>query len=315
MSAAGLPLFGDRWWVATLLLFSVRWPWVAPLMALLPLALAFRRRSLPVLAVAAVVAFGGVLDVRIPWRTWLHRPAPDAPALRIVTWNIHRCIGLNTAAARAWLADQRADVIALEEWPRGLDVEPLVGDGWQVLFDGELCVLSRRPIRRWSPPPFGIAFATHGAGSRYVLSTPAGDVPLAALHLSSPHPDFTAAVQGEPNAHERVARNSTRRAAQAAEVGDWVRDAGPRSIVVGDLNTPSDSAIFRGLQRAGLSDAFLTAGSGFGWTYQHRAALTRIDHVMFGPAWSCDHCAVGPMVGSPHRPVVADLRLTTPSNP
>jgi endonuclease/exonuclease/phosphatase (EEP) superfamily protein YafD len=98
-------------------------------------------------------------------------------------------------------------------------------------------------------------------------------------------------------------------------VAEWVHHAGPRAICAGDFNTPSDSPIFRSLQRAGLSDAFLTAGAGLGWTYEHRAALTRIDHVMFGGAWSCERCAVGPMMGSPHRPVVADLRLTARANP
>jgi vancomycin resistance protein VanJ len=38
----------------------------------------------------------------------------------------------------------------------------------------------------------------------------------------------------------------------------------------------------------------------------------RIDHVLAGPGWHCDRCRVGPHVGSPHRPVLADLIWSGP---
>jgi vancomycin resistance protein VanJ len=36
----------------------------------------------------------------------------------------------------------------------------------------------------------------------------------------------------------------------------------------------------------------------------------RIDHILAGPGWYCARCWVGPDVGSPHRPVLADLIAT-----
>ena len=39
-------LAGDRWWLATLMLFGPRWVYATPALVLLPLALALRRRLL-----------------------------------------------------------------------------------------------------------------------------------------------------------------------------------------------------------------------------------------------------------------------------
>ena len=303
-------ILGDRWWPCTLLMFSARWPWGLPLVVLLPVAAIHRRRSLLVLSLSAVLVVGGILDFRIPWRSWTYA-APSVgsgTSLRVITWNVHRCDGVNVAASSRWLADQHADVIALEEWPKDWPAELLVGEGWHVLHDGELCVASRQDIRRHAPPAFGEAFAEHGAGSRYWLTTPAGDIPFAAMHLASPHPDFHAALHLEADGRERVALNTTRRKAQAAEVAAWAEVVGSRVIIVGDLNTPSDSPLFDGRQKK-LSDAFLVAGAGFGYTYTHRGAMARIDHVIFGSEWRCRRCTVGPALGSPHRPVIADLAL------
>lgn len=312
VGAVGLRLLGDHWWVATLLSFGARWPWAAPLVLLIPAAIVCRsRRSIVMLSVAAILAVGVIMDVRVPWRAWCERaPAVDtAGRLRVVTWNAHWCEELDGPAASAWFATERPDVIALEEWPRGRSVAPLVGEGaWHRLDDRELCVLSRFPIRRAWPARFGPSFGPSGSGARYVIDSPAGEIPLAVVHLASPHFDFAAALRGEPDGPARVRRNTARRWAQAAEVDAWARGVGGRALVLGDLNTTSDSPIFRGLQRQ-LADAFQTAGAGFGWTYAHRGALARIDHVLFGATWSCRRCAVGPPIGSPHRPVIAELKL------
>jgi endonuclease/exonuclease/phosphatase (EEP) superfamily protein YafD len=40
--------------------------------------------------------------------------------------------------------------------------------------------------------------------------------------------------------------------------------------------------------------------------------MVRIDHILAGPGWQAERCWVGPDVGSPHRPVIADLIWTGP---
>ena len=55
-------------------------------------------------------------------------------------------------------------------------------------------------------------------------------------------------------------------------------------LVLGDFNMPPDSAIYRRCW-SDFSNAFDSAGFGFGSThFTHRTAV-RIDHVLAGPGW------------------------------
>ena len=88
----------------------------------------------------------------------------------------------------------------------------------------------------------------------------------------------------------------------AAEAG---RAAGP-VLLVGDFNTPPESVIFRRVW-SGYANAFSDAGWGWGYTFRTRRTAVRIDHVLVGGGGRATTCWVGPDVGSPHRPVVADV--------
>src|SRR5262249_28977217 len=94
-------------------------------------------------------------------------------------------------------------------------------------------------------------------------------------------------------------RQSRAVAAEAAAV------RGPL-LLVGDFNTPPESAIFREVW-GGYTDAFTAAGWGWGYTFYGGRTSGRVDHVLAGPAWRCRRCRVAPDLGSPHRPVLADL--------
>jgi endonuclease/exonuclease/phosphatase (EEP) superfamily protein YafD len=101
--------------------------------------------------------------------------------------------------------------------------------------------------------------------------------------------------------------NSDVRQQQANEVAKAVRLIGAKAIVVGDFNLPEDSPIFQ-RSLAQMDDAFATGGLGFGWTYRANGTLSRIDHILTAAGWRCERCWTGPDVGSPHRPLIADLR-------
>src|ERR1041385_2869094 len=60
VGAIGLPLLGDRWWPATLVLFGPRWLTALPLLALVPVALVVARRALVPLVVSAVLVVGPI---------------------------------------------------------------------------------------------------------------------------------------------------------------------------------------------------------------------------------------------------------------
>jgi endonuclease/exonuclease/phosphatase (EEP) superfamily protein YafD len=83
-------------------------------------------------------------------------------------------------------------------------------------------------------------------------------------------------------------------------------------LVMGDFNTPPESAIFRRVWGR-YTDAFASAGWGWGYTFfTMRKIAVRIDHILAGPGWYCERCWVGPDVGSPHRPLLAELILVQP---
>ena len=58
------------------------------------------------------------------------------------------------------------------------------------------------------------------------------------------------------------------------------------------------------------TDAFSEAGRGWGYTFIGAKTTVRIDHVLISKGWHRAACRVGPNVGSPHRPVIADLVWT-----
>jgi endonuclease/exonuclease/phosphatase (EEP) superfamily protein YafD len=80
-------------------------------------------------------------------------------------------------------------------------------------------------------------------------------------------------------------------------------------IVAGDFNTPADGAVYADSWPA-FTNAFTSAGVGFGYTHYTRLTRVRIDHVLAGPGWRVRRCEVGPDVGSAHRPVIAELVWT-----
>jgi endonuclease/exonuclease/phosphatase (EEP) superfamily protein YafD len=80
-------------------------------------------------------------------------------------------------------------------------------------------------------------------------------------------------------------------------------------ILGGDFNTPCQSALYH-REWSGFSDAFNAAGLGTGHSYFGLGASVRIDHLLSAAGWRCIRCRVGPDVGSPHRPVIADFERT-----
>jgi endonuclease/exonuclease/phosphatase family metal-dependent hydrolase len=297
---------GDRWWVGTLLLFGPRWPWALPLTVLAPAAVLTRRRSawLPVLCAAWVVVFP-VMGMCLPWRAAL-AGGGGGPRLRVLTCNLHRNQTSGTALADA-IAAADPDVIALQDWSPRLAPVLVGGPRPYTLSDDELCVISRYPVRR-SDDLRGLWPGRNGAAVCYDLDAPGGTVHLIVVHLASPHRQFRALLAGESEGPERAEDNSGVRRAQSDAVAAYARARGPATIIAGDFNTPDDSPIFREAWTADFGDAFQTAGWGFGWTYRVRLTSARIDHALAGKGWTCRRCWVGPNVGSPHRPVIAELQ-------
>jgi vancomycin resistance protein VanJ len=260
---------GDLWPPGALLLFGPRWVLALPPALLIPVAVALRRRALLPLLPALVVVAGPVAGFCVPLDR-LGADPPAGPRLRVLTCNMHFA-KVDQRPLDRLVEGERPDVVAIQEWRDSARSEVLAGDGWHTHRVPGLFLASRHPIRR-AERLGDDSTGERGSVMRYELDTPSGPVTVFNLHLATP------------------------RAGRAD---------GP-VVLVGDFNTPPESAIFRRVW-SGYADAFSEAGWGWGYTFRSRRTAVRIDHVLVGGGGRATHCRVGPDVGSPHRPVLADL--------
>src|SRR5262249_10698894 len=135
---------GDRWWLATVLLFIGRWIFLAPLAVLLPAAILVGRRLLWVLVPAGLVVAGPVMGAQIGWRTWL--PTPKGRPFRVVSFNAdggERLAFDLPIVLAAW----EPDVVAFQECGPELELAVRAVPDWYHHAANTLCFLSRYPIR------------------------------------------------------------------------------------------------------------------------------------------------------------------------
>ncbi len=303
---------GDRWWPATVYLFGPRWVVLLPLALLVPAAALLRPRLLaPLLAAAAVMLFP-VMGLRTGWRARAGGE-PAAGTLRVVTLN---------AAGEPWAAERL--IARVEEWrPQVVAVQECTDPvaeafgrvgGWALRRDGQLCLLSRLPLRSaevMDRSRFDLVrdagIGGTSAAVRYTLDAPGGPVQLVNLHLETPRKGLEGVLRGRGG--DRVESNAISREIESRVTSRWASRGRLPLLVAGDFNLPVESRIYRE-SWGGFGNAFSRAGRGFGFTRFNGWIRVRIDHVLAGPGWRVDRAFVGPDVGSDHRPVVADLAWT-----
>jgi endonuclease/exonuclease/phosphatase (EEP) superfamily protein YafD len=294
----------ERWWPATVLLFAPRMLLAVPLVVLVPAALWTRSRVAVAAALAAgVLVAGPVMGFNIPWS----RLGPDTVSgqrLRVLTLNMH--YGQNDPRGfEALMKSSGPHVVAVQEW-QGAEKSLLeAAPGWHVHATPRLFLASRHPIR--SATELGDdSMGAHASAAHYELETPSGLVHLFSLHTATTREGISDILHKCRNGPSELQENSDRRREQM-EFGAGRAAACPGPVVVlGDFNTPPQSPFFGRVWR-GYSNAFSAAGWGWGYTFCGARTMVRIDHILLGPDWRCTGCQVGPAVGSPHRPVIADL--------
>ncbi|QJW98036.1 endonuclease/exonuclease/phosphatase family protein [Frigoriglobus tundricola] len=307
--------FADEWWPATVLVFAPGWWLLLPAAVLVPAAALVCRRSLGPLLLAVVLA-GAATHFSFPVSA-LSR-SPDGFRVRLLTCNMHYTENLDPVALNQLLDETRPDVVLLQEWkhpnPSGALVLPngdwhthqteqVRSETLESLAD-KFVLASRFPIRRTAV--LGrYSMSPQGAVIRYELETAAGPVTVFNVHLATPRDGLQAVLRAGGDGPAKVQAGSDVRREQSAGVAQAAGTARP-VLIAGDLNTPPQSARFR-REWNGYTDAFSSAGWGWGHTFFTRNAAVRVDHILTGPGWRCDRCWVGPDVGSPHRPVLADL--------
>lgn len=252
------------------------------------------------------------------WPAWA-LPAPDvlqaepllfvpSTPLRVLSANVWYRNENYTAMRSAVRAASPDVAVFLEVTPRWQRELALLRDGWPYQqwvpgsgHDGVM-VLSRLPWRRTR------TLALEGTGLANALQVTvdlAGQpVDVVGLHLRWP---ITPA-------------NAAARSTALARLAKLARQTPHPLVLLGDFNlTPHDGAFAQLLARGGLGNA--AAGSGLlttwpasagGWTA--RLPGLQIDHCLVSHGIRAENFALGPWVGSDHRPVVVRLEVPVPLN-
>lgn len=299
---------GDTWGPITFLMFGPRWPFVIPPVLLIGAAALLDRRVLFPAGAALVVAAGPLAGFNVPWDRLASEPA-GGPRVRVLTCNAHHA-GVDSAALDRLVAEVQPDLVALQEWRGSNQAGFMTEPGWQVRPKAGLLLASRFPVIDLDVLG-GEADGEPGKAVRYDLDTPEGRVTLISLHLASPRGELRQVAEAAGARLEDVDGNSMRRARQAAAITGKLDGVTGPLLIVGDFNTPPESVHFRGVW-APYRDAFDDAGWGWGYTFFNRWTRVRIDHILVGGGGRATACWVGPDVGSPHHPVIADVAWPAP---
>ena len=251
---------GDRWWPATILLFSPRWMLVLPPFVLAPLVI--RRRSffllIPLIS-AAVVVFGPLMGLQ------LNKPSTSLPqrqVLRVLTYNVYEG-RFNAREFSQFLQESMVDLVALQECPE--DVLFFMPHGWHGIQQRGFAVFSRHPIRLVKVMQVQqVTEKWPGTHLMHVeVSTPVGPVALCSIHFPSPRFGLQAVLDKytllRPSRKKVLERQTNARWLAATEVQKYLQGITQPLLVVGDFNTPPDSTLFREVW-GGYHNAFSETG-------------------------------------------------------
>ncbi len=295
--------YGDRQWIATLLLLGPRWPFALPLLALWPWTLVARRwRPATLTTIATLIVLVPILGLRLSLPA-----AAERADLRLLTCNVHRQ-QLKPESLATFIAEVQPDVVALQGWSEANYERVFAGRTWNARREGELLVASRFPIQRVTSLDLSdgtsIPAGERGAAGLFEIAAPSGTVTLLCLHLASPHAGLGVVSS---DGGDKLSGNLDRRCYESELVRAACQSVQGPLLLAGDFNTTDDSPIFHEHWHD-FGDAFSQRGNGFGYTYLIRHTQLRIDHVLARPTAEFVRCWVGPDVGSPHRPLVADVK-------
>lgn len=301
---------GDRWWFATILLFSPRWLLALPLPVFLPLAIYNKRLILP-FVVTLLIVVGPIMGF-----TFHTSNAHSGGQLfRVITCNLQNG-KYNTVAFNYLIENSRPDVVALQECPSTEKIKFF--EGWSHLHEGDMHIYSRFPLVKSG---FRQAFVPLHLWPRTcflygTVKTRSGDITFCTVHLPSPRYGLQNVLDSRTvislERKKMLIDETEYRRQKSQEISAVVALLPSPKIIAGDFNTPVESMIYQNYWR-GFQNAYSMSGTGFGWTerlfVQGVPVGVRIDHVLVSDAMKPIACQTGPDVGSDHLPVIADIAL------
>jgi vancomycin resistance protein VanJ len=308
---------GDRWWLATFVMFAPRWVWLLPLLVVAPIALIRQQRlwtHIPLLLGATVVFFC-VMDFRIPSSGWFSR---STPRFRVLTCNVEGGQG-NRVALRELILRHQPDAVLLQEcsdWDE--NEERVFPAGWHIRRAELLLIATPHPIlqthehQRPSLPSPG----TRINGLYCLIDGPLGPVGVCSVHLRTPREGLYTVLDRRtglsPGRSGAVTEEIEWRRVESEALAAWLQGLDTPTVVAGDFNMPRESAIYRH-HWADWGNAFDQAGWGFGATKTTRVRGIRyglrIDHILADPKFHATGAWVIDPFPSDHLPLMADLTV------
>ncbi|MDT8405487.1 endonuclease/exonuclease/phosphatase family protein [Sulfuriflexus sp.] len=303
-----LYLTGDRWWFGTVLLYGPRWIYLLPMAVLVPIALAWQRRSLWLLGLTFIVITWPIMGLNVSVNRWLSESVQSE--LRVVTYNVHRW-EVSGDEITALLNEVQPDLLAVQECASPRRVKNKIPEKWFTESAGYSLVVSRHPISRCESWRRGKEIN----GLYCVIETPGGPVGFGNVDLLTPRRALKTILDRETifdltqvdYAQERIAQ----RWQESEELQRWLQ-AFPESdkVFAGDFNLTVDSPIFRSFW-AQYQNAYGQTTFGYGHTKITRINIfrykSRIDHILATSRLRPLDSWVGPDFGSDHLPLVADF--------
>jgi vancomycin resistance protein VanJ len=274
--------------------------------------LASIRRRERVLQAANVLVGLFALFLLLGFQVPLRSPAgPPGPSIRVMTYNLRQgALGIQRIVAV--IDKYRPDVLCVQEVGRfekwGDPVKQIMWlrpNTWHMVRDGELAILSRRPITSSK-----LTYLPMKTGRAMLAARTSVDG--AAVTVCTTH--FNTAAGGASLAHRRSSLRGYMhgaalvRLAQTTALTDFADAFKGPVILTGDLNSPPRGVWYSRMTRD-HQDAFASAGWGFGYTYRSRLPMMRIDYVFARKPLRVESCFAASDVASDHRAVVADIVL------
>jgi endonuclease/exonuclease/phosphatase (EEP) superfamily protein YafD len=303
---------GENAWPVVVLLYLPRHPWLVPGLLLLPFALRRGRRALLVpLAAGALLWLFPIMGFVIP------RPVASGSQarLRVLSYNTTHTVD-GVESLRALVRDTQAELV-LFQWTSHEAEEALSGpgfEGWTVRRADQFTVASRFRIR--SLETAGVPTASGAPCAHAVLDTSLGPLDVINIRPQSARHEIGAArhLGLRQRARELIAdawngqarERTLLREAQVRSIAEEIARATHPVLVAGDTNLPGGSLYLRQFLGT-MSDAFVEAGWGFGYTHPARLPWMRLDRVLLGPGLHAVSFQVLGRRVSAHRPVVADI--------
>ena len=303
----------DRWWPASILLFTGRWPWIVPAIIVLASGIVARsRRALLIGLTGVVICLLGIMELSLGLGRITAGSGSDTEStVRVITYNTDGN-AVPPSLIMVILREWQPDILALQECGSAVrdEMDNLAGYHTDL---GMTCLITRFPILAIDSLRRD-AFASAGGAAwvkRYRLAGTHRAFDFTNLHLDTPRKAFESLLAGREDATTTIDTKTDVRDLESRLARRWVNlGPGPR-LVAGDFNMPTESAIFRE-HWSSMTDGFERAGLGFGYTRLAGWISLRIDHILSDDAWSVSAARVLPDYGSDHLPVMVDLQLKTP---